>query len=239
MTRQAGSARIVDARGWAAFLGAGATLVLAGCGPLGIAGPTPTIYDEAGMPLWASVTVTGEPPVAQRDLDLALLTLPDAAPLRTIIIPAGTVIRWDEGLSEGAYRLVGPERACQLDVELPPEQSTAVILAVTDSGCSLRVAGPDETPATVASGSVSVTVTARPWAGLFVDAISLDEPRQPVPEPVPPDEGGLAIVDPLYVGRYDIRLRRGDEVLETRTIAIEDHGAPGHLVQLDLDGVPD
>ena len=239
MTRQTGFARIVDATRWAAFLSAGATLILAGCGPLGIAEPTATLYDEAGMPRWASVIVTGEPPVAERDLDLELLTLPDEARLRTIDIPAGTVIRWNEGVSEGAYRVVGPDRACQLDVDLPPERSTDLILSVTDDGCSLRVAGPDEMPPTVASGSVVVTVTARPWAGLFVDAISLDEPHQPVPDPVPPDEGGLAIVDPLYVGRYEIRLRRGDEVLETQTIEIKDRGAPGHMVQIDFDGLQD
>jgi hypothetical protein len=239
MTTPTGFGWIADARRRAPILVAAVTLVVTGCGPLGMAWPTPTIYDEAGMPRWASVVVTGDPAVAGRDLDLALLTLPEAVELRTTAIPAGTVIRWEEGVSEGAFRIIGPDGACRLDVDLPPEQATAVILSVTDEGCSLRVAGPDEQPSIAASGFVSVTVAVRPWAGLVVDAVALDEPREPVPDPVPPDEGGLAIVGPLYVGRYEIRLRRGDEILETRTITIVDRGARGQLVQLELDGIQD
>jgi hypothetical protein len=34
-------------------------------------------------------------------------------------------------------------------------------------------------------------------------------------------------------------LRRGDTVLETQEIAIEDRGEAGHLVSLVLDGVED
>ena len=82
------------------------------------------------------------------------------------------------------------------------------------------------------------TVTLQPWEGLGVEAVSLEEPRQPVPDPVPPDEGGLAIVEPLYPGRYDIRLRRGDAILETQRVTILDQEV-GHLLTLTFDGVPD
>jgi hypothetical protein len=201
-----------------------------------IGSPTPTLHDEEGMPLWASVSVIAEPAVADRPIELAILTLPDAMTLRRTTIPPGTVVRWEEGLSADLYRLVALGGACALDLELPPEQDTDVILRLDVDPCRFDVLQGD---IVVASGSVAATVTLRPWDGLLVEAVPLDEPRQPVPGPVAPDEGGLAQLSPLYLGRYEIRLRRGDTVLETQEIAIEDRGEAGHLVSLRLDGVED
>jgi hypothetical protein len=188
------------------------------------------------MPLWAGIGIIAEPAVADRPIELAILTLPDAVTLRRTTIPPGTVVRWEEGLSADPYRLVALGGACSLDLDLPPEQHTDVILRLDVVPCRFDVLQGD---IVVASGSVAATVTLQPWDGLLVEAVSLDEPRQPVPEAVAPDEGGLAQLSPLYLGRYEIRLRRGDTVLETQEIAIEDRGEAGHLVSLRLDGVED
>ncbi len=115
-----------------------------------------------------------------------------------------------------------------------------MVLTLTEDGCSFRVVGPDELrPPMSNSGTITADVTVKPWDGLLVEVISLGEPRQPVPQPVPPDEGGLAIIEPLYPGRYDVVLRRGDDVLETQRVTILDRGPAGHLLSLEFDGVPD
>lgn len=213
-------------------------LLVVGCASL--ATPEPTLYDEVGMPLWAGVTVTADPPVADRDIDLAIVLLPEEERLRTTTILAGTVVRWEEGLSSGPIRVLALDDTCAIDVDLPPERSTNVVLMLTEDGCSFRVVGPDESqPPLGNSGSIMADVTVKPWDGLLVEVISLDDPRQPVPQPVPPDEGGLAIIQPLYLGRYDVVLRRGDDVLETQRVTILDRGPAGHLLSLEFDGVPD
>jgi hypothetical protein len=215
-----------------------ALLIVGGCAAL--SSPEPTLHDDADMPSWASIVVTADPRVAERDVDLAIVMLPEAQRLRSTTIPAGTVIRWDEGLSEGPYRVVGPEAACSIDLDLPPERATEVVLTLTADDCFFRVAGPEESrPPAGSSGTIMADVTVKPWDGLLVEVVSLDEPRQPVPPPVPPDEGGLAIIDPLYPGRYDVVLRRGDQVLETQRVTILDRGDPGPLVSLEFDGLPD
>ena len=214
-----------------------AALVAGGCSVIGT--PEPTVITES-MPLWAGITVTADPPVADRDIDIAIVLLPEEERLRTTTIPAGTVVRWEEGLSSGPIRVLALDDTCAIDVELPPERSTDVVLMLTEDGCSFRVVGPDESlPSMSNSGSINADVTLKPWDGLLVEVISLGEPRQPVPPPVPPDEGGLAIIGPLYPGRYDVVLRRGDEVLETQRVTILDRGPAGHLLSLEFDGVPD
>jgi hypothetical protein len=215
-----------------------ALLVAGGCSVVG--SPEPTVYDEVGMPRWAGITVTADPPVADRDIDLAIVILPEEERLRTTTIPSGTVVRWEEGLSSGPIQVLALDDACNIVVDLPPERSTDVVLTLTSDGCSFRVVGPDGSrPPTSNSGTITADVTVKPWAGLLVEAVSLDTPRQPVPGPVPPDEGGLAIVEPLYPGRYDVSLRRGDVILETQRVTILDRGEAGHLVRLAFDGVPD
>jgi hypothetical protein len=214
-----------------------ALLVAGGCSV--VASPEPMVISES-MPLWAGITVTADPPVADRDIDLAIMILPEEERLRTTTIPAGTIVRWEEGLSSGPIRVLALDDTCTIDVDLPPERNTEVVLELTDDGCSFRVVGPDESrPPMSNSGTITADVTVKPWDGLLVEVISLGEPRQPVPQPVPPDEGGLAIIEPLYPGRYDVVLRRGDDVLETQRVTILDRGPAGHLLSLEFDGVPD
>jgi hypothetical protein len=217
------------------MMAAAAVLVasLTGCSSFAFA--TPTLHED--MPQWASIQITADPPVTDRPVELQLLTLPEGELLRDTTIPPGTVIRWSEGVSADPYRLVALGGGCELDVTLPPERQTHVVLHLEPEPCEFEVLAdaPPETP----SGSIAATVTVRPWEGLLIEAISLDEPRQPVPAPVPPDEGGLAQLGPLYLGRYEIRLRRGDEVLESQLVTIADRGPAGDMVTLTLDGRPD
>lgn len=192
------------------------------------------LHDESGGPRWASIVVVGDPPVAPRGLDLALIYLPERQRLRSTHVPAGTVVRWEEGVSANPYRLEGP--GCSLDVTLPPERATTVVLTVTDVGCSFRL--DDSAAPKSVGGHLMAHVTLRPWAGLRIRAISLDTPAQPVPEAVPPDEGGLAQLGPLLPGRYAIELLRGEAVVERKEIVIEDRRPAGHLLEITLDGVP-
>jgi hypothetical protein len=198
--------------------------------------PTPEPIAEEHMPMWAGVTVVGDPAVAERPVKLELLALPDTIVFATIEIPAGTLIRWANGAGEGPIRILGDEGSCTIDIDLPPEQTTFVEFLHDATTCGFVIT---EDVLPVDSGQVSVQVLAQPWNELTVEAVSLDTPAQPVPSGVPPDEGGLAQIYPLYTGRYEIRLRRGDEYLERQEITIESRGDAGHLITLEFDGVPD
>ena len=191
---------------------------------------------EEHMPLWAGITIVGDPEVAERDIELEIQVMPEAERLRTTTIPSGTVIRWEEGLSDGPYRLLGEGGRCVLDIVLPPEQRTTVALRHDATGCAFAMVG-DQPP--VEGGSVAALVTVQPWDGLLVEAASMDTPAQPVPDPVPPDEGGLAQLGSLYPGRYAIRLRRAEAVLESQEITVVDGGPPGQTIQLTFDGIVD
>lgn len=207
----------------------------AACSLTGVLEPTPEIAEEH-MPSFASVDVIGDPEVAPVDTELELWILPEDILLRSTTIPAGTVIRWSEGLSEGRIRLVATgEASCARELDLPPETSTHTVLRHDGSSCSIDVV--DAAPPDVGT-TLAAEVTVQPWEGLLVEAVSLDTPAQPVPEPTPPDEGGLAQLPWLYPGRYEIRLRRGDAVLETQAIEVLDGGPPGGI-RLVLDGIPD
>ncbi len=85
--------------------------------------PEPTVHDEVACRSLASVMVTADPPVADRDIDLAIMLLPEEERLRTTTIPAGTVVRWEEGLSSGPIRVLALDDTCALDVDLPPERA--------------------------------------------------------------------------------------------------------------------
>jgi hypothetical protein len=218
-----------------------ASLIVAGsvvaCDATGI-----TMIDEGQgmpqerMPLWASFDLRGDPEVTTRELRLAVDVLPDSPGLRSISFPADTIVRWSEGLSDGPIRLVSTAPDCSWELVLPPERSTSIVFHHDADPCWFELA---EAPPPDDAASLSATVTVQPWAGLVVEAVSLDEPRQPVPAAVPPDEGGLAQLSPLYPGRYEILLRRGDTILERRIIDINPTGPQDRLIQLTLDGVPD
>ena len=90
-----------------------------------------------------------------------------------------------------------------------------------------------------ASGTLNANVTAEPGGILMVDVVSLDKPRLPVPDPIPPDEGRLAIVGPLWPGRYDVRLLRDCVPIEVTEVTIDKRDPAGDLVELTLDGRPD
>ena len=219
---------------WAAL----AAVSVAGCGTLTDALGQPDVPVE-NMPLAAGLWITTQPEVAPYPVSIDIRTLSDEE-IRQSAFPPGTVVRMDEGLSAGSVRLVGPGEACAFDVRLIAERHTDIVLSLGDAGdCSFAVAGVHAGDGGhPGSGSVSATVTVQPWPDFLVAAVSLDEPPQPVPEPVPPDEGGLAQLMPLWAGRYEIQLQRGDAILERQTVEIDGDPRSG-AVTLTLDGVPD
>ena len=217
-------------------LGLSLVAMVVGCQAAGFPVPPEPPIPEEHMPMYASFGLRGDPAVAGSNLRLGVTILPDEIRLRSIDLPAGTVIRWSEGLSEGRIRLVSADPACELEVDLPPEQDVPILFRHDATTCSFEVSDPIDTGE---AGHLSATVTAQPWNELIVEAISLDTPRQPVPDGVPPDEGGLAQLSPLYPGRYEIRLRHFDEILERQVIDVAPTGPQDSLIQLTLDGVPD
>jgi hypothetical protein len=220
---------------------------VAGCGPAGRldASPTDAIAEEH-MPAYATVWLTADPPVASRHLAIALRDPDEPGWSRDLVFDPGTTVRGSFGVSSGTYRLVAEDPGCTLDLTLGPERESDVVLHVAEDGtCSLvvdrehavgEVAHDDE------GGSVDARVTAE-GNDLLVRARSLDTPRNPVPQPVPPDEGRLAILDGLWPGAYVVELIRDGEVIESQTIEIEPanaDGTPGgDLVEIVLDGRPD
>jgi hypothetical protein len=222
---------------WAAVL----TVSLVGCETMVDALRDPAVQDVPveNMPLAAGLWITTDPEVAPYPVDIDIRTL-SGDRIRHLAFPAGTVVRMDEGLSAGSVRLVGPGEACAFDVRLIAERHTDIVLSLGSAGdCSFAVAavhaGDGGHPA---SGSVAATVTVQPWPDFLVAAVSLDDPPQPVPDSVPPDEGGLAQLMPLWAGRYEIQLLKDGAVLERQAIEID--GNPvSSLVTLTLDGVPD
>jgi hypothetical protein len=215
-----------------------AAVSLVGCGTL--AGPQaePAAPVE-NMPQAAGLWITSDPEVAPYPVSIDIRTL-NGDEIRQVAFPAGTVVRMDEGLSAGSVRLVGPGEACAFDVRLIADRHTDIVLSLGEADdCSFAVAGVHAGDGGhPGSGSVAATVTVQPWPEFLVAAVSLDEPPQPVPEPVPPDEGGLAQLMPLWAGRYEIQLQRDGAILERQAIAIDGNPRSGS-VTLTLDGVPD
>jgi hypothetical protein len=226
--------RPTGARGWLLVL---VLITAAGCRSIEVDVPGgPATIPEEHMPRWASFVLRGEPDVAANDLHLEIASAEDGVAFNAIDIPTGTVIRWNEVVGEGRFRLRSREPACTLDLRLPPEQSTPIVFHHEPGACAFAVADPVDV---VESGHLSATVTIQPWSDFLVEAVSLDEPRQPVPEPVPPDEGGLAQLFPLWPGRYEIRLRRGDEILERHVLDVAPTGPQDSSFELTLDGIQD
>lgn len=229
MHRRTGAARLATA----AF----ASVLVAACGSSSI-----TIIDEGPaiaeehLPLHASFDLRGDPPVAIDDLHLEVVVLPEEISLRSIDITAGTTVRWHELLSEGPIRLVSTTPPCTWELALPPEENTPIVFHHEADPCWFEISDPVESGE---AGFLSAAVTVQPWDGLLVEAFSLDTPLQPVPIAVPPDEGGLAQLGPLWPGRYDIVLRRGERVLERRTIDVHPTGPQDSTIVITLDGVPD
>ena len=111
-----------------------------------------------------------------------------------------------------------------------------VVFHHADSPCWFEVSDPVETGE---AGHLSATVTAQPWNLLVVEAVSLDDPARPEPAGVTPDEGGLAQLGPLWPGRYEIRLRTGDRILERHVIDVAPTGPQDSLIEMTLDGIQD
>ena len=212
-------------------------IAIAGCADLPWL-PAPEPIADERMPAWAGIDVVGDPEVAERPIQLELRTIPELERIRSIDFEPGTTVRWQESVGEGPFRLAAFDGACQLDVDLPPEQVVRYVLHVEAERCSFAAAGPGAIPIPD-SAHLSVTVTAEPWAGLLVEVVSLDTPAIPVPPLTPPDEGGLAQLSPVYPGSYEVRLLRDGVVLESIPLSVGAVEPATSLIQLTMDGVPD
>ena len=217
-------------------LGLALAVMSGACQAAGFPIPPGSPVPQEHLPMSASFRVRGDPAIAQTNLRLGVIVLPDELRLRSIDLPSGTVIRWSEGLSEGRIRLTSADPACELEVDLPPEADVPILFRHDAMSCSFERSDPFDSGE---AASLAATVTVQPWNELIVEVVSLDTPAEPVPEGVPPDEGGLAQLSPLYPGRYEIRLRRLDRILERQTIEVAPTGPQDSLISLTLDGIPD
>jgi hypothetical protein len=194
---------------------------------------------EEHMPAYAGLWLAADPTVAAQRITVSLQDPDNPGWSEDASFERGTIVRTSFGVSAGTYRIVAADPGCALDLTLGPERESDLVIHVPGDGtCSFEVVrehGADVSH--VAAGSLDARVTAA-GDGLLVELRSLDTPKNPVPDPVPPDEGRLAIVEPVWPGRYEVRLVRGDEVLETQRIVV-DETASGDLVELVLDGRPD
>jgi len=225
--------------GWApaAALLVLATL-LAGCGGASLDAllPVPTETAHENMPLYAAMWITTDPVVTRQDLRIEMADGADGATYRTIDLPAGTLVQLNEVVGSGSHRVTWLGGDCTTLIDLPPERTTGVVLDL-DAGCEAAI-GPADLAEIPRAGYVAATVTVQPWPAFLVRAIALDDPPPPLPDPVPPDEGGLAQLMPLWAGRYEIQLVREGVVLERKVIEISGDDRAG-AVELTFDGIPD
>jgi hypothetical protein len=217
-------------------------LTVAGCGPILPAAPSPapTANGEEHLPAAASIWLTGEPQVAVHGFAVDLRS-PDAPGFRqTEAFSDGTIIRAVFSVAAGSYLVRTIDDRCTIALTLAPlRESDVVIRTAPDGSCVFALAREHDAGIEhVASGTLDVHVLAPPGGHLEVLVRSTDTPANPDPHAVPPDEGHLAIVGPIWPGSYDVILTRDGVVLEETTITIRDVGPAGDLVELWLDGIP-
>ncbi len=210
--------------------------LVAGCA---LAGQGSTSQPEEHMSAFASIWLTGEPAVADRTLEVELRDQDDAAFTQVETFEPGVIVRTSFGVSAGPYRLVGQDGSCGLDLVLGPELESDVVFRIdATGGCAferIREHGPELSHES--SGTLVATIAAEHGGQLLVEVRSLDTPANPIPDAVPPDEGDLAIIQPLWPGRYEVRLLRDGTPIETRELTITSKPS-GDRVEITLDGQP-
>jgi hypothetical protein len=223
-----------------------ATVVL-GCGTFGTTDPVATSTDDAVhvTPAAAGVLVTGDPATAADAFDVELVDLAASFDERQAIAP-GTRIVAEFFVGAGRYRLRAGDGSCTLELELQAGRHTDVVAHhVADGSCTLEVVREHaaDDGSHEEGGTLDARVTARPDGVLLVEVASLDEPANPVPAPVAPDERGVATIFALLPGDYVANLLRNDVVIESVPFTVQPadaDGTPGgDLVGLVLDGLPD
>ena len=218
-----------------------------GCGTFRAIDPVPTATDDVVhvTPAAAGVVVTGEPATSADAFDVELVDLASSFDERQAIA-AGTRIVAEFFVGAGRYQLRADDGACTLDLELESGRHTDVVAHhVADGSCTLEILRdhPSDDGSHEEGGTLEARVTARPDGILLVQVGSLDDPANPVPGAVTPDERGVATVFSLLPGRYVANLLRNDVVIDSETFTVRPaaaDGTPGgDLVELILDGLPD
>jgi hypothetical protein len=103
---------------------------------------TPAFVEgEEHMPAFASIWLTSDPLAPDIPVRLDMPDPGDAAIHRSHVFPAGVDLRATFPVSTGAYRLIGLDGRCGIDLELLPDRESDVVLRLGDDGsCSFTVA---------------------------------------------------------------------------------------------------
>ncbi len=118
-----------------------AIAVLAACGGRGT-DPSPAVVGgEEHMPAFASIWLTSDPVAPAIPVRVEMMDPGDAAKHRSHVFPAGLDLRATFPVSIGAYRLIGLDGRCGIDLKLLPDRESDVVLRVGgDGSCSFALA---------------------------------------------------------------------------------------------------
>ena len=104
--------------------------------------PSPAFVEgEEHMPAFASIWLTSDPVVPDVPVRVEMTDPFDAALHRSHVFPAGVELRGTFPVSTGAYRLIGLDGRCGIDLKLLPDRESDVVLRLGDDGsCSFTLA---------------------------------------------------------------------------------------------------
>jgi hypothetical protein len=120
-------------------------LVAAAIGLTGCAGratdPSPAfVGGEEHMPAFASIWLTSDPVAPDDPVRVEMTDPGDAGVHRSHVFPAGVDLRATFPVSTGAYRLIGLDGRCGIDLKLLPDREADVVLRLgADGSCSFRL----------------------------------------------------------------------------------------------------
>jgi hypothetical protein len=102
---------------------------------------TPAFVEgEEHMPAFASIWLTSDPAAPDVPVRVEMTDPGDAAIHRSHVFPAGVDLRATFPVSAGAYRLIGLDGRCGIDLKLLPDRESDVVLRLGDDGsCSFTL----------------------------------------------------------------------------------------------------
>jgi hypothetical protein len=102
---------------------------------------TAIVEGEEHMPAFASIWLTSDPVAPDVPVRVEMTDPRDAAIHRSHVFPAGVDVRATFPVSTGAYRLIGLDGRCGIDLKLLPDRESDVVLRLGDDGsCSFTLA---------------------------------------------------------------------------------------------------
>ncbi len=197
-----------------------------------IAACAPPLYEDP--PAAGSVFVTADPVPGRKPLELVVLDGQGDSVGRFSFAQGERIIAQFLSLP-GAYR-VAVDGQCELAVRLESGVETDVVLHQLPGGCVLEAGGTHPVggaghvlaPATVTLANGNAPELTR----IVVE--SLDDPPNPVPSPLPRDEGGGAYFPELVPGEYRFLAVAGDVLLGHRDAVIAPEPSRNEIV-IELD----